>query len=227
MSRQTPHRNSSIFNPQIIAATITALATVTVAVITVIPSVLNNITRETPTATSAVIFVTATSPDTSPVPTTDFNSTTIPTLFIPTATFDIFPTVIPVITQSPIPIATVAQPISLTLMYDDATFTVLNQSLSTVSLEGVSFRSSIGQWDAAGWGTNIYNSLPSSMCLRLRDFSAGERQPPPSCSQIYGLIETQGSSLFWLNVDQFEVVVNGTPLTTCFTAAGTCPVSIP
>ena len=222
MSRHTPRQQSSIFNPQIVAATITAFATVAVAIITVVPSLLNNISRETPTPTIAGLFATATSPDFLSTPTTNFNAT-VPTLFVPSATpFEVFPTSTFEIIATQIP---TTQPLNLALIYDASSFTVLNQSTAATSLEGIVFRSSTGQWDAAGWGVGVYNNVPSGACLRLRDFNTAEQ--PSNCSQIHGSVDTQGSALFWLNVDQFEVVRNGILITTCFTAAGTCSVYIP
>jgi hypothetical protein len=222
MSRHTPSQQSSIFNPQIVAATITAFATVAVAFISVVPSLLNNISRETPTPTIAGLFVTATLPSTIPIATSDAN---LPTLSLPSATpFEVFPTATIEIIETPIPIPT-TPPLNLALMYDASSFTVLNQNATAASLEGIVFRSSIGQWDATGWGVGVYNNLPSGACLRVRDFNAA--QQPSNCSQIYGSVDTQGSALFWLNVDQFEVVRNGIAITTCFTAAGTCSVYVP
>lgn len=104
---------------------------------------------------------------------------------------------------------------------------MFNQSERTLSLEGVEFRSASGNWDARDWGPSVYTSLPLGMCLRLRDASVGQRQPPAPCrDKIYGLIVVGSSALFWLNTETFEVVRNNTLIVTCPAEAGTCALSL-
>jgi hypothetical protein len=113
-------------------------------------------------------------------------------------------------------------------MYDEVSFTLLNQSGGTLSLEGVVFRSAVGEWNAQQWGTSLYTSLPTAMCLRIRDSAVGQRQPPRPCvDRIYGLIEISGSSLFWIGVEQFDVLKNEALLTSCRTADESCVLYIP
>jgi hypothetical protein len=231
MSNSTPPqapKESFVANPQILAATITAIATVLVALISVLPNLLP---KETPTPTTVVIVVTPTMPvENTPslTPTLEASATNVvetsqPTDIPPTQTS--VPSPIPNNTQPPTIFATLP---NVLLMYDEVSFTLLNQTTGVVSLEGVIFSSSVGQWNAVEWGPSLYNSLPSAMCLRLRDATVGQRQPPQPCvNQIYGLIETQGSSLFWIGVEQFDVQKNGALVSTCQVSVGNCPIYIP
>jgi hypothetical protein len=232
MSNSTPPQSpkeSFVANPQILAAVITAVATVLVALITVLP---NLIPKETPTSTAVVIVVTPTEIAPSSTPT----ETAIEITSTPVFDIDPLPTNIPTstatLTSEPVLLSmptSAATPVpNILLMYDDVSFTLLNQTSGVFSLEGVVFRSSAGEWDAAEWGPSLYNRVPSGMCLRLRDASVGQRQPPQPCvNQIYGLIETQGNTLFWIGVEQFDVIKNGTTIATCIISQGSCPIYVP
>ncbi|MFN8374843.1 MAG: hypothetical protein U0694_18430 [Anaerolineae bacterium] len=235
MSEQTPPNSPKkepiAANPQIIAAGITAVATILVALITVLPNILP---KAAPTETALVIVVTPTaaavtaesttaappSQTATEVAATDvllLSATSAPSTAVPTTS-----------DAPPATTATAVQIPNLLLLYDDVSFTVLNQSAGVLSLEGVVFRSSAGEWDAAGWGTSLYNSLPAGMCLRLRDASVGQRQPPQPCiNHIYGLIETQGGTLFWLGIEQFDVIRAGTIVATCAATAESCAIYVP
>jgi hypothetical protein len=97
-----------------------------------------------------------------------------------------------------------------------------------LSLEGVTFQSASGTWDARQWGPSIHNSLPANQCLRLRDATAGQRTPPSPCvDHLYGLIEVGASALFWVNTPEFTVWWQGQVITTCATSGSVCSVFIP
>jgi hypothetical protein len=202
MAEQPP---SSLRNPQIVAAIIGAVATLLVAVITVIPTIINS--SQTPTP----IVVTATVAPTIQQPTLNSeNSQPIqPSTVVPQPT-------------------EISEPPNVRVFYDGVSFTLLNESGNTLSLEGVSFRSDAGTWDARNWGPSIYDRLPDGQCLRLRDRGAGQRQPPPSCvNKIFSLIEVGSTALFWVNIDNFEVVHSGEVIATCATVGGECGIHIP
>ncbi len=238
-----PQKDSMLSNPQIIAAAITAITAVVVALITALPNLLP---KYVPTETVVVVVVTPTVPSPTSTPTTDSttefliaNSTVDPSLTpvstnaapanttVPTSLpIIIAPTTITLVSMQPT--TNPSQPPNALLMYDEVSFTLLNQSTGTLSLEGVVFRSGAGEWDAVRWGGSIYNSIPRGKCLRLRDASVGQRQPPQPCvNQIYGLIEASGTALFWRNVEQFDVLRNGAVLATCRVVDTTCAIYAP
>jgi hypothetical protein len=210
-------------NPQILAAVIGAITTVVVTVVSIVPSIITATQPPSPTPSPIVIVIT-------PVPATQ---AVIEPTSIPTAVMNL-PSVtpLPIIdnTQAPTAITVQSrtdpsQAANLHLMYDNVSFTLRSESDDILSLEGMSFRSDGGSWDARGWGPSIYTSLPSDRCLRLRDASAGQRQPPAPCvNKIYGLIEVGSPAFFWINVEQFMVIYNGEVIATCEVAAGECAV---
>jgi hypothetical protein len=197
MAEQPP---SSLRNPQIVAAIIGAVATLLVAVITVIPTIINSSQTPTPIVVTATVAPTS-NPENS-------QSTQPPTAILqPTE---------------------ISSPSNVRVFYDGVSFTLLNESGNTLSLEGVSFRSDAGTWEARNWGASIYDRLPDGQCLRLRDRSAGQRQPPPACvNKIFSLIEVGSTAIFWVNVDNFEVVHSGEVIATCATVGGECGIHIP
>ena len=136
----------------------------------------------------------------------------------PTPTNTALPTVVP----SPTP-----KPVNVMLLYDNVSFTLYNQAGRLMSLQGVVFRSASGSWNARNWGVSLYQNLPENNCLRLRDASSGNRQPPPVCATLYGLQLVGTSALFWLNTNSFDVVLNGDVIATCSTDQDTCGVYIP
>lgn len=239
MSNQPPE--PLLKNPQIIAAIIGGLFTLIVAVVGVLPVILNA-NKPNPTPTPIIVTATpiaATNPTNTAEPTRNVTlmvlspiSTEIPPTLVPVApTNTLEPTTIPVVPTDtlPLPSATTvpAQSGNVLLLFDDVSFTVVNQGTGTLSLEGVVFRSAKGEWDAKRWGATIYNKLPAGYCLRLRDAASGQRQPPKPCSnKIYGLIEAAGSALFWIGADQFDVVRNGQVIATCPTSTPSCLVNI-
>ena len=232
---------SGIKNPQILIAVIGAITTVVVTAIGVLPTIINS-TRPTPTV--APIVVTATPiPTNTPASTTVIvdTATSIPTnipteitLIAEAATIQPeTPTPLPVIqvpTTAPAPSANNQNmPPNVRLMYDGVSFTLLNESGSVMSLEGILFRGGGREWEARKWGPSIYTSLPAGKCLRLRDAAAGQRQPPPPCQgNIYGLIEVGTTAFFWQDVESFEVFQNGTVIATCPASdgAGECELHI-
>jgi hypothetical protein len=235
MSDQKPE--SLLKNPQIIAALIGGIITLIVAIVGILPALLNNkepkpqvviIASPVPTTATAIPIVATLDelgvtafenmPTATTVPVTDVpnpTETTIP----PTNTAEP--------SSTPIPAQPTAVP-NVLLMYDDVSFTLLNQAGSTISLEGIIFRSNGGQWEARKWGPSVYNSLPADKCLRLRDSTVGNRQPPAPCrNQIYGLIEVGNSAFFWIGVDSFDVVYNDLVIATCKVSDQNCAIAVP
>ncbi len=226
---QPQKAQSSFTNPQVITAIIGGVVTLVAAILGILPSVLNRAPEATAviivTATSMpTTFVEATSPPASAptdVPATQAQPTTeaiVPTAIPPTA---IPPTPIP---PSPVPPTNApSQPANALLIWDEVSFTALNQGGGGLSFGSVTFRSAGGSFDGRAWGS----SLPSGYCLRLRDAAVGSRQPPAECGgNLYSLLEVSGSALFWRGVDSFDVVQNGQVIATCAVSAGRCGVHI-
>ena len=250
MAQQTPsRRESAVNNPQVLAAIIGGIVTVIVAVVGVVPAIINGqkatpviVTATPPPATTLALVLPSIMPSATPV---------MPTYtpeILHSAAVQLTPIVYAspvtdaapgVISQQPTPIfptstATPAVPptqaaaANVLLLYDGASFSMLNQDRRKLSFEGVFFRSSAGEWEARRWGPSLYNSLPPGMCLRLRDAGVGSRNPPAPCvNQIYGLQEVGTSALFWIKTDRFDVVQNGQTIATCIVADRECSIYIP
>ncbi len=225
MSNQpAPQSTSVLKNPQIILAMISGVVTLVAAFIGVLPHLLPASPTITPTMTP--IVVTATSAPTS-----------IPVVanVLPTDTQlpePAQPTLISLAVTTQSAVTSNAKPITngvpnIKLIYDKASFNVLNQSDHPMSLVGVTFRSTSGMWDAQKWGPSIYINLPVANCLRLRDSGSSQHTPPPTCANhIYGLIEVGPAAMFWANTDHFDVVRNDQTIATCETSSGECDVYI-
>jgi hypothetical protein len=215
MSEPQPKRDTPLSNPQVIAALIGGIVTVVVAIVGILPSLVQN---QAPTPTVVVVTATPLPTDTpAPAPATDIPAQ------LPT------PSLVPlemVVTLAEQPPAISAQA-NVTLLYDGDTFSLLNGGTGVLSLEGVVFRSAAGQWEARDWGVSIFTSIPAGQCVRLRDATVGNRQPPAPCrDKIYGLQLVGASALFWVDVDSFDVVRNGEAIATCRVSDGTCLVSL-
>jgi hypothetical protein len=228
-----PHKPESPFqNPQIVAAIIGGIVTVLVAVVGIIPAIINRpvtptpvIVTATPIPTSTAVLVANVVASATPLPPTPVPATDVPPTTLPLAQ--------PTAAQPPIQLSPVgdtgAQPPAsgnALLMYDDASFTVLNQGTAKLSMVGVIFRSKNGEWDARKWGPSLYNQLPENRCLRLRISTSGNRQPPAACGNpLFGLQLVNGTALFWVNVDSFDVVRDGQTIATCQIADKQCVVN--
>lgn len=251
MSEQTPApRDTALSNPQVIAAIIGGIVTVVVAIVGIVPAIINS-QRVTPVVVTATPIMATTVPVVLlPQPTvTPVVPTVTPLAPTPVAPTNAQVALTPIVYNSPtteaatppqptpiFPSATVTPdappvqtgPANVLLMYDDVSFTLLNQDTRTLSFEGVFFRSSAGEWEARRWGPSIYNSLRPGMCLRLRDASVGQRQPPASCvNKIYALQEVGTTAIFWRNVDRFDVVRNGQVIASCAVADQQCAIAVP
>jgi hypothetical protein len=212
MANETPpKRESLISNPQVLAAAIGGLVTIAVAIIGLVPALVNN----APTPQPTVVSVTAT-PET--IPTQTAASQTSPTL-----TPLIAPDKSAVLNQ----LSSTLASSNILLLYDDVSFTLRNQSDQTVSFEGITFSSTAGGWEARDWGPSVYNNVPAGKCLRLRDATVAQRQPPTPCrDQIHGLQEIGTSALFWIGVENFDVLRDGQVIAVCRVADGSCPIGI-
>jgi len=231
MSDPQPQKvQSSLTNPQVITAVIGGVVTLIAAILGFLPSIMNR-----PPEATAIVVVTATPQDVvaSPEPATAV-PTTVEAVIVPSATpippTPIPPTDLPIASPVPPtpepPTAVPAQPANALFIWDDVSFTAINIGGSTLSLVGVTFNSGRGFWDARDWGPSLYNSVPPRDCLRLRDSTSGQRNPPPECADLYGLILVGSPALFWRSGDAFDVLRNGQVIASCPVAAGRCEVYI-
>lgn len=249
MSEQPPApRDSALSNPQVIAAIVGGIVTVIVAIVGVVPAIINSqkatpvvITATPVMATTAAVVLLPLPTSTPPAPTalpvvpTEAQVQLTPIVFA-APTEVLAATTAPELPSPVFPSATVppenpptqaAEP-NVLLLYDDVSFTLLNQAARTLSLEGVVFRSPGGEWEARRWGPSIYTQLPANMCLRLRDASVGQRQPPAPCvNKIFALQEVGDPAIFWLTSDRFDVVRQGQVIASCAAADQQCALFIP
>lgn len=117
-------------------------------------------------------------------------------------------------------------PNTVQLLYDDITFTMLNDTDSALYVSNVSFVSASARWDATQWGTGLSDNFPAGNCLRMRDATTGNRQPPAVCRAVYGLQLVGGGAMFWRGVDTFDVIQDGQTIAKCDVSAGRCDVPI-
>jgi len=246
MSEQVPpRRDTPLSNPQVVAAIIGGIVTVIVAIVGIVPAIITSqkatpvvVTATLPPATTVALVLpevipsaTAVAPTAIPVVPTSAGVQLTPIVYSPvtdTASAPLPTPIFPSATVTPETPPTQPAAANVLLMYDGASFTVLNQDTRKLSFEGVFFRSSAGEWEARHWGPSLYNSLPTGMCLRLRDRSVGQRNPPAPCvNKIYGLQEVGTTAMFWRNADRFDVVRSGQVIASCVVADQQCSIYIP
>ncbi|MBC7809550.1 MAG: hypothetical protein H7175_00285 [Burkholderiales bacterium] len=236
-----PKRESALTNPQIIATIIGGIITLIATVVGILPNLLD---KSTPQPTQTPIVVTATKIVQEPTwtlipPTaTDIPFTTTPAPPSPTPLPIInatqphtaLPTAItiePFTTEQTLEVASATHATgNIRLLYDDATFSLVNVGDQTVSLEGIVFRSDNGEWPASRWGRGIYDNLLNGMCLRLRDAQVGSRQPPPDCNNLGSLQVVGSTALFWVGISSFEVILGDEVIATCVVDELTCSFAI-
>jgi hypothetical protein len=229
-----PAASSPLQNPQVLTALITGMVTVVVAIVGLVPTILQSAAAApTPTPPPTVIVVTATPtevivlPTETPIPPTATEAP-IEAIVLPSET-PVSPTATEAPTETPIPATEAAQvnerP-NVRLIFDNASFTLVNLANQELSLEGVSFSSASGYWEARQWGPSLYTRVPSQNCLRLRDMRTGRRNPPSDCRSLLGLIEVGQPAIFWTNTDSFTVERNGDVLAECSTRQSPCELRL-
>jgi hypothetical protein len=209
-----PKKQGVLSNPQILAAVIGGIVTITTAFVGVLPQLLNRSAQPT-----EVTIVTVSPPPTNIVlPTFSAAPTDIPAAAQPT----VQPTVELIATSIP-PTALASQPANVLLLYDSVSFTIVNQSSVSLSFSNISFTSTSAAFDGSSWGS----SVPSGYCLRLRDATVGQRQPPSECNgNIYSFLEVGGGAIFWRGVDSFEVMQDRQRIAICSVAAERCEIYV-
>lgn len=217
---------SILLSPQVFAAIITGGIGLIVAFIPILTA--NNNVPE-PTIPVAVVITATPMPPTATDAPTDAPEEVVVTdegAEDSTSETAAEPTDVPA-TATPIPpTATPAQQANLTLLWDEVSFTLYNRSGAMLNISDVSFRSSNGNWMASQWGVALSDSVPANNCLRMRDVSSNNRQPPALCGNLLGFQLVGGSALFWLNVPSFEVLDGGVVVATCETASGECGIFV-
>jgi len=130
----------------------------------------------------------------------------------------------PAITNTPAP-----SDIDLSLRWTGTEFTLTNTSGAPLDVHDLAFngggrRVTANAWDATGVA-NV-NALPANACLGLRPLAYPDAPAlPPECASLAAW-RVSDSFYFW-NMATFEVLYNGTSLTTCDTGMGVCTVDMP
>jgi hypothetical protein len=228
MADEPEKSGSQWLSPGNVVAIVGAVATLLAAVIGVLPNLLGRdepaaivpivvtATPQPPTATPEMPTATPQPPTATPEPPTATPEPPTTTPEPPTATPEP-PTATPQPAAAP----------NVVLYYDDVSFTVRNISGGTLSLAGVRLEGGSAAWDASMWGARVHDRLPNGQCLRLRDATVGQRQPPQPCvNNIFGLMEVGRGAIFWRG-GSFSVLQNGAILATCALEAGECAVYVP
>jgi hypothetical protein len=224
--------------PQIMAALITGVISLLVAVVGIVPALVEA-AKDAPTPTPqplAAIVATFTPVNTQVAqvePTTAPSNMPVPPTNEPISQPNIVPvgatsTSLPVIGSSPVPADTLptadagastsnntaAQEPNVRIYFDSATFTIRNQAGGKKSLTGVVFLSEEGRWEASQWGL-IHEDFTKKDCLRLRYFDTDPRDPPAECQELLALLLVGREVLFWRDEDGFRVERNGAEVGVC------------
>lgn len=207
--------------PQIMAALITGLISVLVAVVGIIPALVES-GKNSPTPTPPAPLLAAAVPaeNTQAVPThtsmptvgqpniipVGATSTSLPAIGSPRVPSDPQPTIVDNGTQTP----------NVRLYFDNASFTIRNMSAGRKILADVSFYNDDARWDASQWGL-IHQDFKKQNCLRLRDQAAGPRNPPSDCqgNNLLSLMEVGTPVIFWRAEGGFRIERNGVEIGVC------------
>lgn len=231
-------------NPQIMAALITGFISLMVAIVGIVPALVEAAKDDpTPTPPPAAAIVATSMPTNTLIAQVLPTETPLPapteTSVPPTATTEpvsqpnIVPvgatsTSLPVIGSSPVPadpqptadtsasvpVETTVQEPNVRMFFDNRSFTIRNQGGGRKSLTGVSFYSDEGRWDASQWGP-IHEKLTNKDCLRMRDVNTGQQSPPSECQDLLALLLVGPEVIFWRDADGFRVARNGVEIGVC------------
>lgn len=230
--------------PQIMAALITGIISLLVAIVGIIPALVEAAKDDpTPTPPPAAAIVATSAPTNTDVAPVD--PTLAPPTDAPVSQPNIVPvgatsTSLPVMGDTPVPADpqptadtgastsdnAAAQEPNLRIYFDNASFTIRNQSGNRRMLTDVSFYSDDARWNASQWGL-IHQDFKKQKCLRLRDASLGPRNPPSECAgnNLLSLMEVGTPVIFWRDADGFRVERNGVEIGTCTTSP--CDLYLP
>lgn len=217
-------------NPQIMAALITGMISLMVAIVGIVPALVEAAKDDsTPTPPPlAAVIATFTPVNTQIVlaAPTDTPVVSQPNIVAVGGTM----TSLPVIGSSPVPADpqptadsgastsnnAAAQEPNVRLYFDNASFTIRNQGGNRKMLADVSFYSDDARWNASQWGL-IHEDFKKQKCLRLRDASLGPRNPPSECqgNNLLSLMEVGTPVIFWRADDGFRVERNGVEIGVC------------
>lgn len=223
--------------PQVMAALITGVISLLVAIVGIVPALVEA-AKDDPTPTPPAAVVVATSAPTNTLvaqvePTLAPTDTPAPPTDAPVSQPNIIPvgatsTSLPVIGSTPVladpqPTAdtsastsneTAAQEPNIRMFFDNRSFTIRNQGGGRKSLIGVTFYSDEGRWDASQWGP-IHEKFTNKDCLRMRDVSTGQQSPPSECQDLLALLLVGPEVIFWRDEDGFHVERSGVELGVC------------
>lgn len=123
-----------------------------------------------------------------------------------------------------------AADVDLVLRWDFDDLTLTNVSGAPVDISAISFTGDNRNVDTGYWLQSNpslrLNALPPNACLGFRPLSMPDAPPlPPNCNNL-GAWWSADIVYFW-GGDTFNVLINGVPVATCETSAGTCEVALP
>ena len=214
-------------NPQIMAALITGMISLMVAIVGIVPALVEAAKDDsTPTPLPLAAIVATFTPVSTQIALAA--PTEPPPTDAPVSQPNIVPvgatTALPVIGSSPVPADpqpttdtsasistdTTAQEPNVRLYFDHASFTIRNQGGNRKMLTDVSFYSDNARWNASQWGL-IHEDFKKQKCLRLRDASLGPRNPPSECqgNNLLSLMEVGTPVIFWRDEAGFRVERSG------------------
>lgn len=221
-------------NPQVMAAIITGIISLGVAVVGIVPTLIAKDKDKRPSATPAAVVIIFTPTITQQI----IPSPTSTQLLLPTASqpsigapniVAVGPsmTPLPIVGASLVPadlLHTSASPAAtagtnepnIRIYFDRASFTIRNQTDNQKTLAGVTFFSDEGRWEALQWGP-IHEKLTGLDCLRLRDVSTSPRNPPADCQSphLLALLEVGPAAIFWRDENGFQVHHNEIEVGVC------------
>ncbi|GAB1421656.1 hypothetical protein MASR2M15_18370 [Anaerolineales bacterium] len=129
-----------------------------------------------------------------------------------------------------IPTATPLSVSDLKLIYDQASFSLINISGRDLNLRAIRFVSPNGEMSIDAWDTGFLSyslsKFPARDCLQTWPAGTGERVQSDECRVRQAWVGAGGSELFWQNTSQFTVFQGTKILATCFINNGSCQFKI-
>ncbi|MCU0513392.1 MAG: hypothetical protein MUE40_12590 [Anaerolineae bacterium] len=119
------------------------------------------------------------------------------------------------------------------LVYDDASFALINTAGRPLDLKPMAFESSSGSLAVTRWQTDFLteplNAFTPADCLQVWGLNQGTEAVlprPAGCVTRHAWIVVNAAGQFWRSAESFRVFYGGRVIATCATAAGVCNVSL-
>jgi hypothetical protein len=211
-NEKSPQPQSALSNPQIIAAIIGGLVTIVVAVVGIIPAILQN-QKANATPTSVVVTATPAPPTTAP--------TSLPTAIPAQAATNV---------PSPASVGATPAPadwLPVRFIYNADAFYWMNDSRQTISAEFIVFEQVSGGKRFEGKQFAFY-SLLANRCMQIMFAEVARQGCPESRRPNAFFTPTRAQNVdFWIGRGQFRVLWRGAEVALCDIAAGQCSAFLP